>query len=298
MQPGHQDDLATSNSLAVAEPGARVGRPSFALTDDQSRSLIQQLEAIKARHAGNDTRHHRPFVHDFLRAVYHATGKIHSAGIYRRLLKAYAEECTPSTTTIETEKNLLEHELRHAAIPCEVPPPQADSGASRTHSNTGSTFAEQPNLAQLQAIALLQHLAARLDQMERTLQPPDRSSGLREHNAFLENRLRETEDELAKARTLAARMTATAQAEASLAAERGLQLEALHASAKAQAEALAKMAASIDGDRQFFAMQVDGVRGETRAVRDRCAHLEAMLKEKEEQVELYRRMAYSKGAAQ
>ena len=105
------------------------------------------------------------------------------------------------------------------------------------------------------------------------------------------------EAELATTRALAARMTATAQEEASLAAERGRQLAAMQATAEAQAAALAGIAASIDGDRRFFAMQVDGVRGETRAVREHCAQLEQQVKDKEREVETYRQMAF-KGAAQ
>jgi hypothetical protein len=43
-------------------------------------------------------------------------------------------------------------------------------------------------------------------------------------------------------------------------------------------------------------MQVDGVRGETRAVRERCAQLEQQVKDKEQQVEMYRQMAFKGGA--
>lgn len=276
-----------------------AGRPRFSLTDDQARSLVQQLDAIHARHA-NNLRQHRPFVHDFVRAVYHATGKTYSAGVYRKLLSAYAPGRTPSTPTIETEKNLLEHDLRRRAVPREVfhedtavavpgPAPTAPGGVAAP--------AELAQL-QIQILGLLQHLAGRFDQLVRAPAPADRSAGLQAHNDYLRERLASVEAELAAARTLAARMTATAQEEASLAAERGRQLAAQQASIEALTSALAKMAASIDGDRQFFAMQVDGVRGETRAMRERCTQLEALVQEKEQQAEMYRRMAFSKGAAQ
>lgn len=94
-----------SLSLAApdAAPTATRGRPRLALTDDQARSLAQQTDALTTKHAGS-TGGHRPFVHDFLRAVYHATGETYGAARYRQLLAAYAPQCRPSTSTIELEK--------------------------------------------------------------------------------------------------------------------------------------------------------------------------------------------------
>lgn len=289
MQLNHQDD---TDPPAPASDGAQAGRPRFALTDDQARSLVRQLDAINARHAHNP-RQHRPFLHDFVRAVHHATGRIYSAATYRKLLAAYAPGRTPSTPTIETEKNLLEHELRHAAPHGADADPQAAHPAPAGQPVAGACAAD-PALVQI--IGLLHHLAARLGQLERAPAEHDRSPGLQAHNDYLRERLAAVEAELASTRSQAARMTATAREEAALAAERGRQLAAMHANAEAQAAALAGMAASINGDRQFFAMQVDGVRGETRAVRERCAQLEQQLKDKEQQVETYRQMAFKAGA--
>ena len=67
---------------APASLPRNAGRPRFALTDDEARSLVMQLGDMRTRHA-NNPRQHRPFVHDFLRAVHHATGRIYSAGTYR-----------------------------------------------------------------------------------------------------------------------------------------------------------------------------------------------------------------------
>lgn len=300
---------STDNAAPPGAPSSTLadrhgGRPPFSLTDDQARSLALQVHAIEARyplsmdHGGNilPRQPHRPFVHDFVRAVHHATGRIHGAGVYRKLLKAYAPGRAPSTQTIETEKNLLEHDLRRGAAPPVVFEQEKPDGAAPTASGPTSG-ARSTDLAHVQVIGLLQHLAARFDQLERAPAAADRSPGLQAHNEYLRERLAATETELATTRALAARMSATAQEEASLAAERGRQLAAMHATTEAQAAALARMAASIDGDRQFFAMQVDGVRGETRAVRERCAQLEQQVQDKERQVEMYRQMAF-KGAAQ
>jgi hypothetical protein len=81
------------------------------------------------------------------------------------------------------------------------------------------------------------------------------------------------------------------------AAERGRQLEVLNQRAGEQAAALAALAVTSDDNRKFFAMQVDGVRGETRAMRERCTQLEQLLKEKDKQMDMYRQMALSKGVA-
>lgn len=306
------DTAAPPGASPTARADRHAGRPSFALTDDQARSLARQLPAIEARYPlaeGLDgeivpRQPHRPFVHDFVRAVHHATGRIHSAGVYRKLLAAYAPGRSPSTQTIETEKNLLEHDLRRGAAAREVFEREAGDGAAPTAAatpvapaRTGGAPAAAADPAQVQVVGLLQHLAARFDQLERAPAAADRSPGLQAHNDYLRERLAAVEAELATSRALAARMTATAQEEASLAAERGRQLAAMRATAEAQAAALAGMAASIDGDRRFFAMQVDGVRGETRAVRERCAQLEQQVKDKEREVETYRQMAF-KGAAQ
>jgi hypothetical protein len=282
-----------------------AGRPRVTLTDAQARILVQQLGPIKERHE-NNPRQHRPFVADFVRAVYHATGRTHSAGFYRKLLVAFAPGRTPSTPTIEIEKNLLEHELGRAALADNMGEPtvHADSELAGLLpvSATAAAFGIRPDApratdpAQLQAIGLLQHLARKLELLERAPAGADPSAGLQAHNDYLRERLASVEAELATMRTLAARMTASAQEEAGLAAERGRQLEALHARAAEQAAALAAIAATADGDRKFFAMQVDGVRCETRAARERCAQLEQVVKEREQQMEMYRQMAYSKGA--
>jgi hypothetical protein len=295
MQTDHQ--AYTDVPAPAPAGGPHAGRPRIALTDDQARSLVRQLDAINARHA-NNPRQHRPFLHDFVRAVHHATGRIYSAATYRKLLAAYAPGRTPSTPTIETEKNLLEHDLRRYSLPCEVKAGTPAGGLPSGQAPDGQldAGAGSADLAQIQIIGLLHHLAARLGQLERAPAEHDRSSGLQAHNDYLRERLAAVEAELASARALAARMSATAREEAGLAAERARQLATMHATAEAQAAALARMAASIDGDRQFFAMQVDGVRGETRAVRERCAQLEQQLKDQEQQVETYRQIAFKGGA--
>ncbi|RFP13113.1 hypothetical protein D0T25_23845 [Duganella sp. BJB488] len=243
------------------------GRPRLALTDAQARSLVQLVAAIVARHA-NETRQHRPFVHDFVRAVYHATGLTYSAAFYRKLLTAYAPGRTPSTPTIESEKRQLVHELSLRAVPREVIAPMDTSSADPAPPPT-SPATDQA----LQEILTLQHHTIALVNGAATSAPgAGAASGLQAHNDYLRERLASVEAELATTRAYAARMAASVQEEASLAAERGRQLETLHKTVAEQTAALAAMATEMTGTRNFAMQAVDGVRGETRAVRERCAY--------------------------
>jgi DNA-binding transcriptional MerR regulator len=278
-----------------------MSRPKLSLTDDQARSLVAQIEPIIQRHA-HEPRQHRPFVHDFLRAVYHATGQTYSPAFYRKLLSAYAPGRTPSTPTIESEKLQLVHELKLRGMPREViarivdapesaPAPQAPPAQA----NPGT------NLALQQLLALQHHLIALINGNGAATAPAAAVSSvvpsLQAHNDYLRERLASLEAELATTRTTSARLAASVQEEASLAAERGRALNILHKAASEQAAALAAMATELTGTRNFAMQAVDGVRGETRAVRERCSYLEAQLKDKEQQLEMYRRMAFSKGTS-
>jgi len=279
---------------APASLPRNAGRPRFALTDDEARSLVMQLGDIRTRHA-NNPRQHRPFVHDFLRAVHHATGRIYSAGTYRKLLQAYAPERTPSTTTLETEKNLLEHDLKSRAVSAGIAAATPLPAAEAAPSVPTPAPARETGLELQQIIGLLHHLSARLDQQDRAFAGQDRSAGLQAHNDYLRERLASTEEDLRETRAQAARMALEAQAAVTQAEERARELAVLYQSVKDQAAALGAMAEELHGSRQFAMQAIDGVRGETRAAKERCAQLEQQLKDKEQQVDMYRQMAFSKG---
>lgn len=261
-----------------------MSRPRLTLSEDEARQLVAQVVVITQRHAG-DTRRHRPFVHDFLRAVYHATGATYSAAFYRKLLGAYAPGRTPSTTTIETEKNLLLQDLKRRAIP------RADWHATAADDNSQPAHAAAPPpgtpLALQEILSLQHHLIARFNQLAAAPEA-QADQGLQAHNDFLRERLSTVEAELATTRARAARHAADAQEQAALATERGEQLAALRQTGAEQAAALAAMATELNGTRLFAMQAIDGVRGETRAARERCAQLEAQLKEKDLQLDTYR----------
>jgi hypothetical protein len=264
-----------------------MSRPKLSLTDDQARSLVLQVDAITQRHA-NDTRQHRPFVHDFVRAVYHATGQTYGAAFYRKLLNAYAPGRTPSTPTIESEKLQLVDDLKLRAVPRGVIARVIEAPADPAPPvliSPGTDLAEQ------QIISLQHHTIALINGAAATPAVAGAAPGLQAHNDYLRERLASVEAELATTRSSAAKLAASTQEAASLAAERGRALETMQKTAAEQAAALAAMATELNGTCNFALQAVDGVRGETRAVRERCTYLEAQLKDKEQQLEMYRQMA-------
>jgi hypothetical protein len=271
-----------------------MSRPTLTLTDAQARSLVQQLAPIIARHA-HDTRHHRPFVHDFVRAVYHATGKTYSAAFYRKLLMAYAPGRTPSTPTIDTEKNLLVYALTRQAIAHDDGVPDTSGGVTGMPDTTTAAAARTPETGiALQQILGLQHHTIALLNSQARAPSSDTNPGLQAYNAYLGERLTTLETELANTRAASARMAARAQEEAAVAADRARQIASLQTTMTAQAAALSAMATELAGAQRFMATQVDGVRGETRAVRERCVQLELQLAAEKQQTDMYRQLALRK----
>ena len=269
------------------------GRPRLSLSDAQAGQLARSVGELVVRHA-HSPRQHRPFVHDFVRAVFHATGMTYSAAFYRKLLAAYAPDRTPSTPTIEAEKKLLAEELQQRAMPgAQIAPPSGPVpvAADPGHAAGGSASAD---LAQQQILGLVRQIAARSDQPSRMA--PDRAPGLQMHNDYLRERLAATEAEITTLRAAAATQFGRAEEQTALATERGAIIEQLHKSADEQAAAIAKLGAQLAGTQSFMAVQVDAVRGETRAVREQCDWLKGKNRELEQQLETYRNMVLHRGA--
>lgn len=286
--------LSTSNADTI---GVRTrnagGRPRLSLSDVQAGQLARSVSELLVRHA-HSPRQHRPFVHDFVRAVFLATGMTYSAAFYRKLLAAYAPDRTPSTATIEAEKKLLTEELQRRALPdAQMAPPCASptAVADAAHAVRGSAPAD---LAQQEILGLVRQIAARGDQPSRIA--PDRAPGLQTHNDYLRERLAAAEAELTTLRAATATLFARNQEQAALAGERGALIEKLHKSADEQTAVIAKLGAQLAGAQSFMAVQVDAVRGETRAVREQCEWLKGKNKELEQQLETYRNLVLRRGA--
>jgi len=292
--PAMTIDAPFDSSPPHAGSRARVGagRPAFALTDAAAASLARQVEELKAAYADTPLQR-RPFIRAFVRAVFHATGHLYGVATYRKLMAAYAPGRKAGSSTIESEKQLLAREIAGdialvgAHDPLVTPASAPDAAAPDS----------RPDPLLLDILGLLHHVVAGIGRSGTGAAVAERSPGLQAYNDYLTTRLAATEAELAAARAQAAQLAATAQALQALADERAGQISTLQGAATQQNAALTAMATELQGAQRFMAMQVDGVRGETREVKERCAHLMVQLKDKEAQVEQYRQLAMSRGGA-
>ncbi len=252
-----------------------MSRPPFQLTDDQARALLQQLAPILARHpigAGS----HRPFVRDFVRAVHTATGRTYSPAIYRRLLDAYAPDRRPSTDTLAQEKNALVDALGDEA-----------HAGRQLDADTSEALAHVVQRAVDSALARQARHSAGAASHDRYADA---------QRDFLQARLADAERQLNDVRTQAARLAGEAQAAHAVREALQAQVDAAHAVAAAQSQRIERLASELAGMRTFALNAVDAVRGETRAWQDRCASLDAQLKQERKHLEAFRQIAYRRGA--
>jgi hypothetical protein len=272
-----------------------LSRQPFSLTDDQAAKLLTALRPIAERHPA-DTPSNRPFIRDFIRAVYQVTGRTFSPAIYRRLLNAYAPDRRPSTTTLSIEKEFVEQELADAS-PAPIAAPF----------QTPNSLTPGLDLAPAGAVDLAVLIRKTVeDALKRQAgAASDRWANEQQmaqaHIADLSARLAAAERALSETRAHAARLATDLHFAQETAARSQTQLAAAELAAQHQAEtqtlALNKIAAEMDEIRKFAMRSIDDVRGETRAERDRRIHAESLLKANEKMTELFRQVAYQRGGA-
>ncbi|TFW01517.1 hypothetical protein E4K72_14155 [Oxalobacteraceae bacterium OM1] len=254
-----------------------MSRPSFHLTDEQARLLVREMQGILAKHprAGHG---HRPFVRDFLRAVYQATGSTFSPAIYRRLLEIYAPDRRPSTDTLADEKKALDVELAREA-----------RAGRELDDATGIELAAV--IERAVDHALDRHRAIP------TRSPPQSDSIAVAQRDFLQQRLSDVETELSAARTQAVRAAVGLQAAEAARDALLTQLAGARDVAAAQLQRLGELTRELEATRTFAMRAIDGVRGETRAWQERCVFLEGELQRAKQHAEYFRQIAYQRGAA-
>ncbi len=92
-----------------------MSRPAFLpLPDAQVSLLVRELQPLLDLYSA-EAPSHRPFVREFIAAVYKATGRTFSPVIYRKLLAAHAPRRCPSTETLASEKKVFEQALSNEA---------------------------------------------------------------------------------------------------------------------------------------------------------------------------------------
>ena len=254
-----------------------MARPSFSLSDDEARQLLQELVGAEARCPLNP-RDHRRYVREFIRLIHKITGKTFSPAIYRRLLSAYAPARKPSTATLALEKERFVKEL-------ELAPPAFAAGP-------------EPDLAGHRGNLIAEIRQALVDLAgSRTSAGSAHSDNyLQAQCDFLQQRLSHSEKQLAEAKDRAHQIEAQRQILATQALRDREQIDSLRTAGAAMTSELSRLAAAIDDARQFALLAIDEARGETRAWKDRCIAAEAQQKEQVSLTETFRRLAYRQGA--
>lgn len=220
-----------------------------------------------------DPRDHRPFTRAFIRAVHQATGKTFGPDIYRRLLKVYGPGRRPSNGTLADERRAFDYELAVLSAPMATGPAYGPASA--------------PDFAQ-PALPIAAALRCVFDEYIPLLARNRGNSQADAHVDFITKRLAESENSLAEARAHAARLAGQLQEQAALAVARQEQLAALQTALAAQAQATTQLAGEVDAMRRHSLMSIDAVRGETRLVQERCARQEAVIKQKDAEIDMLR----------
>lgn len=261
-----------------------MARPPFTLTEDQQRHLTRLLVKIVERYPDDAATNHRPFVHDFLRAVYDVTGQTYSPVIYSRLLGRFAPKRRPSNTTIAKEQKALVEALALEARAAR----QLDAGADGANEELGVLLRREV------AAGFADTMDQVLNAIGAALAPAGSGNA---SPGFLHDELQQAERTLRELRGQAARLAADLQ---STTAERDLlarERASAHALAIQQGERLEALSKELTEIRKFALRAVDDVRGETRMRTEQVAQLERQLQIEKRHTEIFRQAAYARGGS-
>lgn len=255
-----------------------MSRPSLLpLPDTAAAILVRELQPLLSVYPAG-TGSHRPFVREFIRVVFNATGRSYNPTIYRKLLAAYAPGRSPSTDTLASEKKAFDAALAeeaHAGREFEVENCEPLEKVVQRAVNTA--LAKQNGAGQQPAVGADRYLQAQLD--------------------FLQARLHATESQLNEIRKTAAQQAAELQVAQAMRDTLQAQVDTGHQLARERELRLDQLTAELAGTRKFAMNAIDSSRGETRAQQERANHLETLLKAEKSHTEVFRRLAYRAGAA-
>lgn len=252
-------------------------KAAITLSDDQARLLLQRLPDILERHPAG-ARTLRPFADEFVAAVHAATGRVFSPAIYRRWLPTYAPGRMPSSDTLAAAARAFEEESKafrpeHAVDPSA---PIDRSVIEHIVSITARQVVQAFDAARRQGDAADRRAQQQIEQLQAQLVASEQRTN--------------------EARVLAARLAGDLQA--ARAANEQLQAE-VHAG-RAALEQLNKSIDAVMREmaelRKVTMTAIDGVRGETRAWQERCKSVEGQLQQSRQHLEVFRQLAYRRGA--
>lgn len=239
----------------------------FPLPDDVVRHLLRGLDPLKV--AFPDTSNTRPFLAAFITLVHEATGNVYGASTYRQLLKTFAPEYRPGTSTLQSEIMRFRKRLDEARTVDSNTPAAADLSASAA----APIHAPVSAPALLAGIDRLAILLSTLSATPNAAASPESSEvlqivesecrRLQEHNSQLQTQLR----------TMYEERESLQQELAALRAER----DTFNTVASEQKEQLEKLAAAVElaqarvADSHKFAMgRIENASAETRMWQERA----------------------------
>lgn len=243
-----------------------MSRPTFRLTDDQARRIVQRVTVIDTA-IPLDVGNHRPFVNAFIKAVHEATGKFFSPGIYHRLLRAYAPSRRPSTATVASERGRIMDDI------------------ALLDSVDSADDVQRERLAQAVRGAIADELDLRLVALPRT----DGGTGNAEQQ-FYKHRLEDSERELRELRAKAAQLATDLAMAAQRADLLQKELDGQRDTNARLSDQVRSFQSSIDEHRKFALMSIEESRGEVRHWRERCADLELQRQRDYQLVDAMRRL--------
>ncbi len=255
-------------------------RPRFELADEQASMLVRLIPSILDQHPAG-ARDYRSFAHEFVGAVYQATGKTFSPSIYHRLLRAYAPGRMPSSSTLAIAKRHHDEKLKPTKF------------SANPDAGDVATIAQSMQVMMDTAQALTHALE---DAGRRVVSESASDRRAQMQIQQLQGQLLATEQRANEARAHAARLAADLKSAQAL-------VKALQAEVDASRNALAentgrieRMAEETASLRKTMMMAIDGVRGETRAWQERCKSVEDQLQRSKQHLEVFRQLAYQRGA--
>ena len=242
------------------------GRRESLLSDEQVRAITSGLGQLPdSQVQGNEA-----YLVAFIRLAYSATGRLHGAGTYRSMLKAFGAPFSPSQSTVHAAKLKVESEIASGYSGLVATEGQADTrpyAARVARPDAGA--ARDPAISAL--AVQLSHQRARIQHLE---------------------------TECARMRSeLAIAIQERRAAEAALLAVREIADQLLMRNGELGA-ALAQNARFSEGNRLFALYAIEQSRGEARLLKETLDSVQAKRVKEREMLEAYRRAASSGRAAE
>jgi hypothetical protein len=258
---------------------AKRGRPRLMLSEEQASRLERHTADLTIKHADNPR--HAEFVLDFVRVVYQVTGQTFSAGIYRKLLRAFVAQRSPSTVTIEAQKQALRREIVQQ---CSLLPLISKDSYQSDQPRSSPPVCETYSVI-IEMLSMLHLMSGDVARLKAT--PNESRQGLEAYNQDLSQLVTLKEAELASARAEASEASARAQQASTRAAERAEQLATAQQAVATVSESVIRTIEQMEWLRLNTSSALDRERRELKALREELANLEVLYDDRMRELRRY-----------